>query len=225
MDRFRLIIFDWDGTIADSLPHIVNAMKSAISAVQLPTRTAEEILDVTGLGLQEAVTGLFPGIETAVSNCLIDHYRKYYLEYTAEKTQLFPKVENTLQTLSDEGYMLAIATGKSRKGLERSIKNSGIKHYFHTSRCADETVSKPHPRMLYEIMNSVGITARETIMVGDSRYDLQMAASANVASVAVGYGAQPLHSLRELNPLTCLDCISKLPGWLGTQQSTAAIPG
>lgn len=217
MGRYNLLVFDWDGTVVDTVNHIVNAMETAIAAVGLPVRTREQIRGIIGLGMHEAASTLFPETDGDLHRRMVGHYSENYLAATTGNTILFPGVRETLQQLHERGYLLAVATGKSRRGLERAFADTGIKELFHASRCADETFSKPHPQMLIEIMQVMDVDPGQTVMIGDSLHDLQMAANANVTSIAVSYGAQPLHSLLELNPATKLDLLGDLPAWLDTQ--------
>jgi phosphoglycolate phosphatase len=219
MGRYRLIVFDWDGTVADSLQHIVTSMHAAFASAQLPPRPTGQVLAIIGLGMDEAISRLYPDIDGTARADLIRYYGQHYRDATTGATTLYNDAEDTLRQLAEEGYLLAIATGKSRRGLERAVAETGVKHYFHASRCADETFSKPHPQMLLDIMDSLGTEPEQTLMVGDSEHDLQMAANAGVAAVAVSYGAQPLQRLLEFNPLTSLQCLGDLPRWLKTQQT------
>ena len=217
MARYNLLVFDWDGTVADSVHHIVPAMEAAIDAVQLPVRTPEQIRAIIGLGMYEAARALYPDVEEKLCREMVTHYGQNYLLATQGNTVLFPGVRDTLEQLRESGYLLAVATGKSRRGLERVFTETGIKDYFHTSRCADETFSKPHPQMLLEIMQALDVEPRQSLMIGDSHHDLQMAINASVGSIAVSYGAQPLHTLLEYKPLTKLDHMDELPVWLNNQ--------
>ncbi len=212
--RFELLIFDWDGTISDSLDHIVRSMRYAISKLDFPNRDNDAIRDIIGLGLEEALERLFPGIDAEQSRNIVQHYRGYYLSATAENTNLFPDVEQTIKLLHGVGYNLAVATGKSRRGLDRALEESGLDGYFHCSRCADETISKPHPRMLEEIMDIFTTRADRVLMIGDSEHDLQMAKNAGVASAAVTYGAQNIDYLQQFEPLTYFNSLCELPQWL-----------
>jgi len=217
LSRYKLIVFDWDGTVADSLHGIVAAMKAAITDTRLPERESGAIMRIIGLGLDEATQYLYPDTGESVRDELIGNYRKHYLAATA-KTVLYPHAEMTFTQLIDAGYLLAVATGKSRRGLDRAIADTNVRKYFHATRCADETISKPHPQMLYELMHTLDADPVQTVMIGDSEYDLQMAANAGVASVAVSYGAQPISHLEQFKPLTGIDCLSELPTWLNSQQ-------
>jgi phosphoglycolate phosphatase len=217
MARYNLLVFDWDGTVADSVHHIVTAMEAAIDAVQLPVRTPEQIRGIIGLGMYEAARALYPDVEEDLCREMVTHYGRNYLLTTKGNTVLFPGVRDTLEQLRESGYLLAVATGKSRRGLERVFAETGIKDYFHTSRCADETFSKPHPQMLHEIMQALGAEPGRSLMIGDSHHDLQMAINADVGAIAVSYGAQPVHRLLEFKPLTTLDHMAELPVWLNNQ--------
>ncbi|MEX2353435.1 MAG: HAD-IA family hydrolase, partial [Gammaproteobacteria bacterium] len=161
---------------------------------------------------------LYPEIESRLHDELVRNYREHYLATAIGNTVLFPKVESTLEKLLAQGYQLAVATGKSRRGLDRAFQETRVGKYFQVSRCADETFSKPHPQMLYEIMESLDTSPGETIMVGDSEHDLQMAANASVSSIAVSYGARAIERLLEFNPETGIHCLSELPEWLMNTQ-------
>lgn len=212
--EIKLLVFDWDGTLADSELFIVNAMQAAIKQHDLDMRTRDEIRNIIGLGLMEAAAVLFPELEQAGHAALADSYRQHYSATARGKTALFPEVKETLVKLQEQDYKLAVATGKSRKGLDNSLHETGIRDFFHITRCADETFSKPHPQMLFDIMEHLFIAPENTIMIGDSEYDLLMARNANVTPVAVSYGAQTRERLLEHNPLVCLDRLDELPAWL-----------
>ncbi len=212
--EIKLLVFDWDGTLADSEQYIVNAMQSAIVQLNLDMRSRDEIRNIIGLGLMEAAGVLFPDLKQAEHEILADSYRKHYSSSAKGKTTLFPDVVETLYILQKQGFKMAIATGKSRKGLDNSLRETGIEDFFHMTRCADETFSKPHPGMLLDIMDQMFVEPENTLMVGDSEYDLLMAKNANVAPVAVSYGTQTRERLLEHNPLACLDSLNELPDWL-----------
>ena len=212
--EIKLLVFDWDGTLADSELMIVNAMQEAIERHNLYPRTREDICNIIGLGLTEAVAVLFPELSHAEQALLTDSYRLHYSAIARGKTALFPDVVETLNNLQKNGYKMAIATGKSRKGLDNSLRETGIGDFFHFTRCADETFSKPHPQMLFDIMEQLFIDPENTIMIGDSEYDLQMARNAKVTAVAVSYGAQTKERLLKHGPITCLERLGILPGWL-----------
>ena len=207
---YQLIIFDWDCTLCDSEQRIVSAMQSAIDEIGVGDKEYDEIKNIIGLGLQEALDELFPGIDSETGEKLVEKYRYHYLVTTKDETHLFPGVYETLKLLYERGFLLAIATGKSRRGLNKSLQQSGLKELFHDSRCADECPSKPHPKMLHDIMKNLDIKTEKAVMVGDSEYDLLMAKNAGIASIGVTYGVHGKDRLLQYNPLFCLDRLSEL---------------
>lgn len=215
MDKpYRLLVFDWDGTLADSLNHIVSSMQQASQALDIEPRTSREIRNIIGLGMNEAMGQLYPELSAGAVLEVVERYREFYLAMPAQQAVLYPHAEETLERLYAQGYLLAVATGKSRQGLQRALVDTGLNSLFHASCCADEAFSKPHPQMLEQIMESLGATPRETLMIGDTEYDLQMASNAGASAVAVLYGAHEPGRLRQHEPLTCLDSLKELPGWL-----------
>ncbi len=212
--QYQLLIFDWDGTLADSLHHIVRAIRHASNELDFPAKSDEEIKGIIGLGLEEALQRLYPTIDPKRQHAMAAQYRDYYLSTTSEGVELFPDVEDTMKLLHANGHDLAVATGKSRRGLDRALEDSGISQYFHYSRCADETFSKPHPQMLEEIIDLFAVERERVLMIGDSEHDLQMAINAGVRSAAVSYGAQSCEYLLKYNPATCFNNLGELPEWL-----------
>lgn len=210
----KLLVFDWDGTLADSTASIVNAMQAAIDECGIEPRSDDNIRDIIGLGLLQAVAVLYPDINPADQEMLANKYRLHYSLANQGRTILFPGVHDTLNHLKTLDYQFAIATGKSRKGLDNSLRDSGVEEFFHFSRCADETISKPHPQMLMEIMDELDVKPVQTVMIGDSEYDLQMANNAGVKPVAVTYGSQTRDHLLKYKPVACLDKITDLVRWL-----------
>ena len=206
----KLIVFDWDGTLMDSEAQIVSCMKKAIDDMQWPVRTTDEIRNIIGLGLKEAVAALFPAKNMTVVQALADRYRFHFLAEPSHANALFDGAEQVVQQCYADGYLLAVATGKGRQGLDKVLIDSNLGQFFHITRCADETISKPHPQMLQEIMSSLDVSPDETIMVGDTEYDLQMATNADVASVAVSYGVHDASRLALHKPLAMLDDIRQL---------------
>jgi len=212
--NFKLLIFDWDGTLMDSAPRIVASFQAAISDLSMEKRSPAQIRHIIGLGLNEAIATLFPDVSTQQCLQLASRYRHLFLGNQTLATPLFPGVAETLQSLETAGYWLAVATGKSRKGLSRALAESQLTTLFHSTRCADETSSKPNPQMLQEIMDELGIEPNQTLMIGDTQYDLQMAHNAGVGSVAVSYGVHDKDLLFACNPLICIDTLPALSAWL-----------
>lgn len=215
MRQFDLLIFDWDGTLADSEALIVGAMQAAISELKLPTRSDREIRELIGLGLNEAMASLYPEFELPQVLQLLEGYRKRWVLSGLKEAPLFPGALDTLRILHAEGYRLAIATGKSRKGLERSLDaHVELRTLLSCSRCADETVSKPDPRMLHELLEQEAVDPGRALMIGDTDYDLIMARSAGMPAVAVACGVHPRERLQLADPLHILGDVTGLQDWL-----------
>lgn len=212
---FKLLVFDWDGTVMDSVARIVNSFQAAIATLDLAPRSDQEIRVIIGLGLAEAIQRLYPDIDAPHAMQLIELYRQHFFSPTAVATPLFPDAAAVLQDLADAGYQLAVATGKSRHGLNQALQQTGLQDLFVATRCAEETFSKPHPLMLQEILAELAVPAQHALMIGDTDFDLQMATNAGVASVAVSYGVHEKAQLLACNPLICLDNLRQLPEWLG----------
>jgi len=211
--RYQLIVFDWDGTVMDSTAVIATSIQSACRDLGLPVPSDEDARHVIGMGLSQALQHAVPSAPEHMYEPLADRYRHYFLAQD-QRIPLFAGAQETIEELHDAGYALAVATGKSRKGLDRVLDSSGLRRYFHASRTADETFSKPHPAMLQELMDELGVQPEEVLMVGDTTHDLQMAINAGVDAVGVTYGAHPEDQLRALNPRALLDDFHGLRAWL-----------
>ena len=213
--RFDLLVFDWDGTLADSEAQIVGAMQGAIGELKLPARSDREIRELIGLGLNEALQVLYPeyGLEELLG--LLAGYRSRFVESGLKEAPLFPGVAEALQQLHGQGYRLAVATGKSRRGLARSLEaHAGLRALLSSSRTADETVSKPHPQMLNELLEEEGLEPARALMIGDTDYDLLMARSAGMPAVAVACGVHPRARLAAAAPEHILEDVRELTAWL-----------
>ena len=212
--RYDLIVFDWDGTVVDSTGVIASSIQAACRDLALPVPTDQAARHVIGMGLAEALRHAVPGMPEEVYAPLAERYRYHYLSQDAG-IPLFPGARETVEALHEAGYRLAVATGKSRNGLERSMQVSEMTGYFHATRTADQTFSKPHPAMLLEIMEELGAEPASTLMVGDTTHDLQMALNAGVDAVGMTHGAHPAGQLRELRPLALLDDFAGFRVWFG----------
>ncbi|HSO83057.1 HAD-IA family hydrolase [Thiocapsa sp.] len=211
---FDLIVFDWDGTLMDSEARIVHCLQAAFGDLGLPPPAREAARDVIGLGLDEALLRLHPEADPQTLRDLATGYRRYFLEIDPTPSVLFAGARETLSQLADEGYRLAVATGKGRVGLDKALADTGLGALFNATRCADETFSKPNPQMLFELMDELGADASATLMIGDTEYDMQMALNARTKALAVSYGVHPVERLLPHAPLDCIHDIAALPAWL-----------
>ena len=197
----------------DSTAIIVASLQAACRDLELPVPTDEGALHIIGLGLYDAMAHILPGLDPAVYPRVAERYGNHFRQRESA-TPLFPGAEDALRALGNEGYLLAVATGKSRRGLDRSLERTGLMDVFHATRCGEESVSKPDPGMLNDLIDILGTTSERTLMIGDTTHDLQMAVNAGVAGVAAAYGAHPRQQLLALNPLACLDQPQELWQWL-----------
>jgi phosphoglycolate phosphatase len=211
---YKLLIFDWDGTLANSIGRIVESMHIASDRTGFARRDDFAVKGIIGLGLPEAIRSLYPEIADDELSVFRQHYADHYIALEAEPSPLFDGVADTLQALREEGYHLAVATGKARRGLDRVLKSHGWDDYFDITRAADETASKPHPLMLEQILAHCNVRPEQALMVGDSSFDLQMARNAGMGSVAVSYGAQTIEALRAFEPCLAIDHFPELHAWL-----------
>lgn len=211
--RFDLLIFDWDGTLMDSTGAIAQSIQLACADLGLRVPQTEEARQIIGLGLAEALQTLLPDLTPSDYPRLVERYRYHFLGQD-HTLPLFAGVAETIASLHRADYRLAVATGKSRKGLERAFDQCGLRQFFHASRCADEGCSKPHPGMVLELMDCCGVDAARTLMIGDTSHDLQMALNAGVASVGVAFGAHSVASLQACQPLYIADDFHGLAAWL-----------
>ena len=210
---FDLLVFDWDGTLMDSAAHIVHSIQAAARDLDIDFPGEERARHIIGLGLVDALTFLFPSLPRADYPHLAERYRHHYLA-GAQDLALFADADAGIRSLHAAGFSLAVATGKSRQGLDHSLTASGLSAFFHASRCADEGLPKPHPDMLMYLMKTLGVEPRRTLMIGDTTHDLEMARSAGVPALAVGYGAHPRSSLEAHVPLACVMSFAELMEWV-----------
>ncbi|NHZ43001.1 HAD-IIIA family hydrolase [Massilia aquatica] len=211
--QFDLIVFDWDGTLMDSTSTIVKCIQAAARDLGLPIPRDDAASHVIGLGLHEAMQAVMPNIDPAFYPRMVERYRFHYLSKDHELV-LFDGVREMLTELSQEAYFLAVATGKSRVGLNRSLNAVGLLSLFDATRCADETFSKPHPAMLQELTRELGQDLKRTVMIGDTTHDLLMANNAGAAGIAVQYGAHPHEQLTACKPIYSAQTVAELRTWL-----------
>ena len=210
MSKQRVVIFDWDGTLADSEAAIVRAMRDAYHALQYRAPSAAEIRDIIGLNMEDAVARLSPQLARSNRDEVIANYRINY-RTQVERPKLFPDVELVLRELYLDGYALAVATGKSQRGLKRSLDDSNLSEIFTATRAGDQCESKPSPSMLFEIMLELGVPPDSALMIGDTEFDLAMAQAAGIPCAAVSYGAHDVQRLNSFDPVFVLDNFADLP--------------
>src|SRR5574340_917217 len=198
--RYDLIVFDWDGTLMDSTAVIAGSIQAACRDLDLAVPDDETARHVIGLGLNQALRHAVPDAPESMYEPLVARYRHHFLAQ-GQAIPLFEGARETLIELHDAGFWLAVATGKNRAGLDRALESTGLKQYFHATRTADQTFSKPNPTMLFELLDELAVSAERTLMVGDTTHDVQMAQNAGVDVVAVGHGAHPPEQLQELEQL------------------------
>ena len=215
---YKLLIFDWDGTLSDSVGRIVESMHMASTLCGFELCTDQAIKGIIGLSLSEAIRTLYPRINDQQLIAFRQHYADHYIALEAEPSPLFDGVRQSLEAFRAQGYYLAVATGKARRGLDRVLKAHGWDDYFDITRAADETAGKPHPLMLEQILAHCGVAPRQALMVGDASFDLMMARNAGMDSVAVSYGAQAAEALQQYGPKMTIDHFSELQAWLGRAQ-------
>lgn len=212
--RFDLLIFDWDGTLINSIDWITHCLQTAAERCGCVIPEAQAAKDVIGLSIQQATATLHPTADTKTHEQLVQHYSREYLSKQLSPNDLFPDVVAMLLELKHAGYALAVATGKTRHGLQEALQATATEDLFSVTRCADETASKPDPKMLLEIMQATNSSPARSLMVGDSIHDLQMANNAHISSVGVCCGANSKDILQQHEPLLCLTHTTELLAYL-----------
>jgi phosphoglycolate phosphatase len=213
--RYDLIVFDWDGTIMDSEATIVCCLAAAATDMGIDPPAIEVAREIIGLGMEEVAKVLFPAASATQRSLFIERFRSHYLQQDSTQVDFFPGVQTGLAELVERGYLLAVATGRPRRGLDRLLAQSGLAALFAASRCADECLSKPHPHMLQELLAQTGTAPNRTLMVGDTVYDMEMARTAGVDRLAVSYGVHDRARLLAHGPVACVNSFAELCRWLG----------
>lgn len=213
-NSFQLLVFDWDGTLMDSIASIVACTSATLEDLGLPALPEETIRGTIGLGMRETLEFLCPGGGEEMKGRILQCFREHWLATYRDLPVLFEGVREMLEALAEDGYLLAVATGKSRRGLDHVLAETELSRLFHTTRTVDEAFSKPHPQMLLDILDELGVPARSAVMIGDTTFDLEMARSAGTASVGVCTGSHCREELVRYGPLTCLDGVVELREWL-----------
>jgi len=214
MAMTKLVIFDWDGTLCDSVALISSCIQLAAAENQLSVPSRESAANIIGLGLPEATNQLFPGIDEQKAALFTASYSAQFRAQDSAPCEFFDGVLETLSQLRAQGCLLAVATGKSRAGLDRVLSAMNMSTFFDGSRCADETLSKPNPLMIKELLAELLVSPDEAVMVGDTEFDLEMAQNAGIRSIAMTYGAHSKKRLAAFEPMVCLDNFKNIVNYL-----------
>jgi phosphoglycolate phosphatase len=214
----KLIIFDWDGTIMNSVSHIVHCIQLSADDLGEAVPNDEQVKNIIGLGMFELIDVLFNRQDEEFHQQLIARYRHHFYNNTENPSVFFPRALETLQQLKSDGYMLAVATSKSRAGLDHVFEKYQLNGFFDDSKCADESASKPNPLMLNKILAKLNIDVEQSLMIGDTEYDMEMAQNCGMAGLGVSYGAHSKERLQKYGILDCLDEILQLPNWLNLRR-------
>ncbi len=208
--RKQLVIFDWDGTLADSTAHIVDCIKVACMATDEPFPGATAAKEIIGLGMREALTQLFGQRSETFVQTFRRAYSSHFFSAPMSRADLFDGVVEMLENLSAQGFSLAVATGKSRHGMERALRELDLENAFAAIRCADETQSKPNPQMLHELLAEFKLQPAEAVMIGDTEYDMAMAQTIDMPRIAVTYGAHHIARLQTYQPMAVVESPGQL---------------
>ena len=200
-----LYIFDWDGTLIDSIDKIVRCMQLAARDAELEVLQASAISNIIGLGLRDALEQLYPGLEEPKVTALREAYANHFMQEDVTPCSFYPGAVEALDALMARGHQLAVATGKSRRGLDRVLSRTDMLRRFHSTRCADETASKPNPLMLEELLDEFNCNPSDALMIGDTEYDMAMAKAINMPRIAVSYGVHSVERLLPYEPEACVD--------------------
>lgn len=217
---YQLLIFDWDGTLMDSVARIVSCMRQSAIDCSLPVPDTKAVHDIIGLSLRTAIPMLFPGVSATGVEEVLARYREHYLHLDTTPTPLFPGVELQLRTWRNSGYQLAVATGKARAGLDRVLLETGLGPLFASTRGADEARSKPDPLMLEQILEQLDVPVSQAVMVGDSIHDMAMAQALGMDRIGITWGVHGLQQLQAHEPIAMVDNLEQLARYLSSIQDT-----
>ena len=210
MHNYKLIIFDWDGTLMDSVGRIVSSMQSSARVIDVEVPTFDQAKQIIGLSLPKAIQALFPDCTAEQETLLIAQYKHHYVEVDTTPTPLFEHALNLLNQLKSNDKLLAVATGKARAGLQRVWQASDTEHFFHASRCSDDSLSKPDPDMINGLLAELGIETHEAVMIGDTSYDMEMAQRAGVDRIGVTFGVHDYEILSQHQPRAIVNSLAEL---------------
>jgi len=211
---YQLIIFDWDGTLMDSAQKISNCIRAAARELNIQEPNDQQAKSIIGLSLHEGMRILFADHDEASINRIVEAYKYHFVTNDKTEQAMFQGVEHGLDRLTERGALLAVATGKARRGMRRVFDQVELEHHFVVTRCADETRSKPHPQMLHEILDFTAIDPQKSIMVGDTTYDMDMASNAGIHGLGASYGVHSAASLNHAKAVNVLDSFTEIVEWL-----------
>lgn len=212
-----LYIFDWDGTLSNSEEKIIYCMQRAAESIGAVPCSDHDIRNIIGLGLPEAIRTLHPNIPVDDIAVMQESYSTHFLTSEHLGIEFFDGVLSTLKKIKEAGFRVAVATGKSRRGLDRVLESLELTDFFHASRCADETASKPNPLMLHELLDEFNVSVNNAVMVGDTEWDMAMAQKINMPRIAVTYGAHTKERLLRFEPDLCVDQFADILTWEFTE--------
>lgn len=218
MQKYRIAIFDWDGTIMNSEARIVDAIKTAARECGLPVLPDEQNKQIIGLSLEKAILALYPELSQDQVVQMAQNYTQSFLEESSVEMVPFDGAESMLYSLKQAGYKLAIATGKSRRGLDQVLQECGFGVYFDMTRTPVESASKPDPLMLTQILEEMGIAVEEAVMIGDTTFDMEMAKNCGMDRVAISHGVHQMHQLEVFDPVAKVDNLQQLTQFLMAYQ-------
>lgn len=211
--QFDLLVFDWDGTLMDSAACIAGSLQAACGDLGYPVPSERDARYIIGLGLHDALAHVLPGVAPTEYPRVVERYRHHFTQRDGGTT-LFAGAQEMLAELRETGHVLAVATGKSRRGLTRVLEATALGALFHATRCADESKSKPNPAMLHWLMDALEVAPDRTLMIGDTTHDMEMARAAGVAGLAIAHGAHDACDLLHYEPLACVQDCGELRAWL-----------
>ncbi|GHD45173.1 phosphoglycolate phosphatase [Marinobacter persicus] len=211
----NLVIFDWDGTLVDSVEHIADSLHQAATELGFPALERAAYRDIIGLGIVEALEQLYPGISADELQQMREGYARYFFKKQTGPQNVFAGMADVVADLRVSGRACSVATGKSRRGLEGALVSSGLGQHFEITRCADETRSKPDPLMLQEILAHYGHRPEQAVMIGDTRYDLEMAQRLGMPSIGVEWGVHGREVLEQFKPRAVVSSVDELRTVLG----------
>ena len=208
--KYKAIVFDWDGTLMDSISKIVESMQTSAQQLGFPVPDYDQAKDVIGISLLPALQQLFKIDDEKVAMDLFHTYKEHFKDHAQISSPLFTGAIELLESLKQQGYILAVATGKARQGLEHNWHHSNTKHFFSASKTADDAQSKPSSDMLQQILSELNLSADQVLMVGDTTYDMAMAEAINMDRIGVSFGVHSIDALQKHKPLAVIDALHEL---------------